>query len=143
MARFENYHHKFSVDLILLVNNGISPEKLPEFKPLLRGSGNGIGNGISTIEGNNKGIDFENFWNLYDRKVGDKNKVLKKWNALSKSIQELILRKLPEWKKQFSDKQYQPHPETFINQQRWNDEIVFTTHTKQQNSQPDYSHIDN
>lgn len=122
LSRFENYKSRFSTDLVLLVNEGISPLQKAEFKPLLRGSGNGNGN--IHVEVNNKGVDFENFWNLYDKKVGDKARVGIKWNKLAVSVQELVLKRLPEWKKQFTDKQFQPHPETYINQQRWNDEII-------------------
>lgn len=123
LSRFDNYQVRFSTNLVLMVNDGISPQKTPESKPLPRGSGNGIGNGNSEAD-NKNGIDFENFWNLYDKKVGDRTKVVIKWNALSKHVQELILLKLPSWKKQFSDKQFQPYAETYLNQQRWNDEII-------------------
>lgn len=73
----------------------------------------------------NKGIEFENFWNLYDKKVGDKKSVCKKWDALKLEVQNQILAILPLWKDQFTDKQFQPFPETFLNQQRWNDEIIY------------------
>lgn len=132
LSRFENYKSKFLVDLVLLVNNGISPEQPPEGKPLERGTGNGIGNGIYTTDINNKGIDFEIFWNLYDKKVGDKPKVLKKWNKINPIIHAKIISSLPVWKKQFTDKQYQPYPETYLNQQRWNDEVVSNSFQSQE-----------
>ena len=68
-------------------------------------------------------ISFDIFWNLYDKKVGDKTKCKKKWSNLKDDVREEIIQILPEWLKQFNDKQYQPHPATFLNQQRWNDEI--------------------
>jgi|GEM_PF-2040947 len=126
--RFENYKEKFSIDLLKLVNNEIklsekdikSSENHGASKGLLSpiGIGNGIGNKIYN------GIDFENFWNLYGKKVGDKKAVCKKWMALKIDVQNQILSILPAWKAQFSDKQFQPFPETFLNQQRWNDEII-------------------
>lgn len=73
---------------------------------------------------NNINISFENFWNLYDKKVGDKLKCEKKWNKLSDDIRQKIMDTLPKFKKQFRDKQFQPYPETYINQKRWNDEII-------------------
>lgn len=71
-------------------------------------------------------IDFDIFWNLYDKKVGDKAKCLKRWDNLKIETQNKIIEILPEWKKQFSDKQFQPFPATFLNQERWNDEIIET-----------------
>lgn len=122
-TRFENYKDKFEIDLIELVNSQ-SPEQQNKvsLKGLQSPTGNGIGN-YTTIQVNNNGIDFENFWNLYAKKVGDKPKVQKKWDNLKIEVQTKILAMLPEWKKQFTDWQYQPHPETFLNQQRWNDEV--------------------
>ena len=67
---------------------------------------------------------FENFWNLYDRKAGDKQKCLNKWGALKDEERETIIRIVPEWIKQYPDKQYRPLPSTFLNGQRWNDEIL-------------------
>ena len=43
--------------------------------------GNGNGNGNGNIKEIN--IDFNIFWDLYDKKRGDKSKLEKKWNELS------------------------------------------------------------
>lgn len=69
-------------------------------------------------------IDFEFFWNEYNKKVGDKKRCKKKWDKLHLEIQQKVLDSLPEFIKQFQDKQFQPHPETYLNQERWNDEII-------------------
>ena len=69
-------------------------------------------------------IDFEFFWNEYNKKVGDKKRCKNKWDKLHLEIQKKVLDSLPEFIKQFSDKQFQPHPETYLNQERWNDEII-------------------
>jgi len=79
--------------------------------------GNENGNEIMNIE-------FDLFWNLYDKKTGDKNACVKKWNKLKPELQKKIIDILPKWKSQFSDKQYQPFPATFLNQERYNDEII-------------------
>lgn len=76
---------------------------------------------------NNKDKDnksFGVFWDLYDKKVGDKPKCEKKWIALSDSERQKIFDTLPAFKASIKDKQYQPHPETYLNQKRWNDEII-------------------
>lgn len=68
-------------------------------------------------------IPFEEFWNLYDKKVGAKEKCLGKWNKLTNAEREKIIYTLPQFLKTISDKKFQPHPETYLNQKRWNDEI--------------------
>jgi len=69
-------------------------------------------------------IEFDIFWNLYDKKRGAKNKCKEKWNKLSDEQRILIIDTLPAFKKAIKDKQFQPFPETYLNQERWNDEII-------------------
>lgn len=76
---------------------------------------------------NNEKILFVDFWDLYSKKVGDKSKCEKKWNSLSVEIQKQILEFLPEFLKTIKDKQFQPYPETFLNQKRWENEIIVNT----------------
>lgn len=68
-------------------------------------------------------IEFEQFWNLYNKKVGDKSKCLKKWVKLKDDDRQKIFKTLPLFLSSIKDKQFQPFPETYINQHRWNDEI--------------------
>lgn len=68
---------------------------------------------------------FRQFWQIYPRRVG-KPAAEKKFNRLKKSEQMAILDHLP--KRQWpGDKQYIPHPATFLNQRRWEDEDQPTT----------------
>lgn len=69
-------------------------------------------------------IEFNVFWNLYDKKVGSKDKCITKWNNLSNEDRQRIIDTLPNFKSQIKDKQYQPYPETYLNGKRWNDEIT-------------------
>jgi hypothetical protein len=69
-------------------------------------------------------VDFEIFWNLYGKKLGSKNDCKKKWDKLTLEEQNTIIEILPEYKNQFSDIQFQPYPETFINQRRWENDII-------------------
>jgi len=71
---------------------------------------------------------FDRFWKAYPRKQG-KKKAFSSWNRLqSKPEMEFILNRLTEqiqtnqWKKE--NGQFIPMPETWINQERWNDEIL-------------------
>ena len=67
--------------------------------------------------------EFENFWKLYDKKVG-KPICIKKWNKISKEDKELIFKKLPAYIKSTPDKQYRKDPATWLNQECWNDELI-------------------
>ncbi|SHH95614.1 Uncharacterized conserved protein YdaU, DUF1376 family [Chryseobacterium oranimense] len=81
-----------------------------------------INNSISNnIKINNK-IEFSVFWDLYDKKVGDKEGCKKKWDKLSFDTQNKIIETLPGFKSKIEDKKFQPHPATYLNQKRWNDE---------------------
>lgn len=68
-------------------------------------------------------IEFELFWNTYDKKVGDKNKVESKWNKLKDEERQKIIDTLPNFLNSISDKQFLPYPVTYLNQKRWNDEV--------------------
>ena len=68
-------------------------------------------------------ISFDRFWNLYDKKVGSKEKVFEKWVKLSEADKEKIFETLPQFKAKIKDKQFQPHPQTYLNNKRWLDEI--------------------
>lgn len=67
---------------------------------------------------------FEEFWNDYDKKVGDKSKIEKKYNALPIKTKESIKEYLPKYKKAQPNKKYRKNPETFLNNKSWNDEII-------------------
>lgn len=68
--------------------------------------------------------DFEDFWNLYPVKKGKKT-AKQKWERLNEKTKLLILADIPErtnddaWKRG-----YIPHPTTYLNQERWTDEIT-------------------
>jgi hypothetical protein len=72
---------------------------------------------------NDINISFDVFWNLYNKKVGDKKKVESKWNKLKDSERQKIIDTLPIFLNSIKDKQFQPHPQTYLNNSRWNDEI--------------------
>jgi len=84
------------------------------------------GNKDVIIDKYNK-MDFDKFWNLYDKKVGKKEKIKSKWDKLTKEIQQKILDYLPKYIKSQPDKKFRKHPETFFNNESWNDEIINET----------------
>ena len=72
--------------------------------------------------------DFDAFWKAYPRKVA-KQAALKAWNkATKKPTIEVILsaleiqKKSEQWTK--DDGQFIPHPATWINAGRWDDEVI-------------------
>ncbi|MCM1577093.1 MAG: hypothetical protein NC035_08980 [Bacteroides sp.] len=68
--------------------------------------------------------DFENFWEIYDKKVGRKS-AERMWGKLNKSQKVKIFEKLPAYIAATPDKQYRMNPSTFINpaNERWEDEL--------------------
>jgi len=68
--------------------------------------------------------DFEKFWKAYPKKVG-KKKVQDKFDANDFPV-DLIIKNLELQKKsdQWQNQQYIPNPETYLNQERWTDEVV-------------------
>jgi hypothetical protein len=77
---------------------------------------------VRTKEVNN--VEFEKFWNLYDKKVGSKVKCCKKFYSLKKSDHVRIFETLPKYKNSTPDKQFRKNPMTYLNNQSWNDEII-------------------
>lgn len=69
-------------------------------------------------------ISFELFWKAYDKKVGDRTKLEKKWNSLPLIEQQMAMTYIPKYILSQPDKQYRKNPETFLNNKSWNDEII-------------------
>ena len=70
---------------------------------------------------------FESFWKVYPRKVGKEK--CRNWFKSHKPNEELVqkmIEAVEEQKKskQWSDPQYIPHPYTWLNQGRWEDELT-------------------
>lgn len=81
------------------------------------------------VDKDNNQITFLTFWNLYPKKV-EKQKAEQKWRRLSPETQAVILKDLPEriksdqWQKGFI-----LNPMTYLNGERWNDEIQLPKNT--------------
>jgi len=115
-----------SIDSIIkqLTSKQLNKEQLYSLLKILESNNFRIIEANVLDENKTKRTDFSLFWNLYNKKVGDKKKCQKKWDNLSIEVQQNILDSLPKFTKQFTDKQFQPFPETYLNQERWNDEIL-------------------
>ena len=90
----------------------------------------GNGNGIVNVIENEDGYEilqwpsFSDFWEAYDKKRGDKDKLAKKWDKLPQAEKEAIMDYIPRYLKAVPDKQYRKDPQTFLNNKSWNDEII-------------------
>ena len=71
-------------------------------------------------------VPFDDFWNLYDKKVGDKEKIKTKWNKLKDSEREAIMNHLPLYKQAQPNKKYRKDPATYLNNKSWNDELIYS-----------------
>jgi hypothetical protein len=74
---------------------------------------------------------FEDFWSEYDKKVGEKGKIKKKWLALTLKEREAIMDYIPNYKVSQPEKRYRKNPDTFLNNKSWNDELIISNGTKQ------------
>ena len=94
-------------------SNGVSVAEMPQSKVNK--------SKVKEIEVN---ISFDCFWDMYDKKKGEKGKLIKKWNNLTDSERTTIIEYLPKYKIAQPDKQYRKDPETFLNKKSWLDELV-------------------
>ena len=85
---------------------------------------------VSNKDEHSTKIDFDTFWDLYDKKVGDKTKLQKKWDKLTLEIQTKALEHITEYKTAQQDKQYRKNPDTYLNNKSWNDEIISKDQTQ-------------
>lgn len=74
-------------------------------------------------------LEFEKFWNLYDKKVGTSD-CKKKFEKLSKLEKEKIFETLPLYIKSTPEKKFRKNPKTYLNGSHWEDEISPVSETK-------------
>jgi len=67
-------------------------------------------------------IPFEEFWELYPKKKS-KKKARVSWENLTVKNQQAAMAVLPEHILGWNDPKYIPLPTTWLNQERWNDEL--------------------
>lgn len=70
---------------------------------------------------------FDNIWNLYDKKVGCKDKLRNKWNSMSKADRKAATEYVPLYVIATEDKKYRKNFQTFLNQRGWEDELIGAT----------------
>jgi len=90
--------------------------------------GQAEGNTINKVNNDNKerilNTSFEIWWNTYDKKRGDKNKLQKKWATLIDEEKAACMTHTPLYVKSTPDKQFRSNPEKYLNQRGWEWEII-------------------
>lgn len=86
---------------------------------------NNVNNNNNVNDNKNKEekINFDIFYNLYDKKVDGKDAKLK-WDRLDLQTQQLILSVVPKYIKSTPDKQFRKSPLVYLNKKAWEDEII-------------------
>ena len=69
-------------------------------------------------------IPFNDFWVLYDKKVGERKKLEKKWISLTNQDRINIINHIPLYKSAQPEKKFRKDPQTFLNNKSWLDEII-------------------
>lgn len=67
--------------------------------------------------------DFEQWWNLYNKKRG-KDKCQKRWARMTKKERQACIAATPAYVRSITDKQFQKDPFTYLNGRCWQDEII-------------------
>ena len=75
---------------------------------------------------------FEVAWNLYQKKVGPKDKLKAKWNKLPLRDRKSAIEYIPLYIQSQPDKQFRKNFQTFLNQRGWEDELIFKQSYEQQ-----------
>jgi hypothetical protein len=89
-------------------------------------------------------IEFDVFWNLYDKKEG-RATVEYKWQRIKHKDQLLIIEHLPKYVEATPDKKYRKLPMTYLSQKTWLDEELPSHGNSKETNNPvhiDYSKVD-
>lgn len=81
-------------------------------------------NDIPADSGVKEIYSFDDFWNDYDKKRGDKVKLSRKWGKIPDKDKLKIKEYIPRYKAAQPDKQFRKDPGTFLNNKGWEDEII-------------------
>lgn len=109
-----------SMPLSIFINGGVRKNDEGGVRKNVKHNKNSI-NIISLSEDKDNALFIE-FWNIFNNKKGLKE-AFKSWMKLNVETHQLILKKLPQWLVQNADL-FLPYPATWLNQERWNDEIT-------------------
>lgn len=81
-------------------------------------------NNENNLNRSNDVYSFENFWDDYDKKIGNKEKLSRLWDRLPDADKLKIKAYIPRYKAAKPDKQFRKNPQTFLNNKGWEDETI-------------------
>jgi hypothetical protein len=84
------------------------------------------------------GIPFIEFWSVYPRKDA-KKKASEKWATMTDADRKAAIDGIPGMKARASAPRFIPHPTTYLNQERWNDQGIDQTQVADVGSADGYS----
>ncbi len=73
---------------------------------------------------------FDSWWELYEKK-GNRKKTLEKWIKLDQEQRDKCFHVVTDYVKSTPEKQYRKNGETYLNQEAFNDEIIFQVNNTQ------------
>jgi hypothetical protein len=123
----ETSKNQYSSNIIAIVKNTKAPTKALD-KALQKHSTKQGKSTVSidkqeTIEQLNKEQAFNEFWDLYDKKINP-TKCKPKFLKLSDKDRKLIMEYIPKYKLSQPNKKFRKDPLTFLNNDGWLDEII-------------------
>lgn len=123
----ETSKNQYSSNIIAIVKNTKAPAKALD-KALQKHSTKQGQSTVSidkqeTIEQLNKEQEFNEFWDLYDKKINP-TKCKPKFLKLPEKDRNLIMEYIPKYKLSQPNKKYRKDPLTFLNNNGWLDEII-------------------
>jgi len=68
--------------------------------------------------------EFEKFWLLYDKKVGNKQKIFGQWQKLNENEKKIIFATVSDYVASTPDKKFRKDPERYISNKTWESEII-------------------
>ncbi len=123
----ETSKNQYSSNIIAIVKNTKAPTKALD-KALQKHSTKQGQSTVSidkqeTIEQLNKEQEFNEFWDLYDKKINP-TKCKAKFLKLPEKDRKLIMEYIPKYKLSQPNKKFRKDPMTFLNNDGWLDEII-------------------
>ena len=120
ICKYDFYQNPKNYEVDTEVDNEVDNENINESTRYTRR----IKNDKNETSNTSSNLPFSDFWDLYDKKVGSKKKLEKKWEKISEEDRTKIREYIPRYKKSQPDKMFRKNPETFLNNESWNDEII-------------------
>ncbi len=81
-------------------------------------------NKLNEVKENEVKKEFDKFWELYDKKIGNKEKIFKIFKKLNADDKKDIFSNLTDYIKSTPEKQFRKNPQKYLTEESWKDEII-------------------